>query len=111
MKTLDEQVAEKMGWSPNGLGRNSKMIKAPLWKDNSGAFWGADLPDFSTDWNDTKIVIKFMRERGYEYGVDSKEFSWSMLIIPRNCHYKEIIDDNLPLAACKLFLQIDLEVK
>ena len=127
MKTLDEKVAEKMGWTQWGMGRNSKMMKAPLWKNNEGENYGADLPDFSTDWNATKILIKFMRERGYQYFIipDSNhyfksvyehyELEWRRWFATSSGKGRwlegrlvKIKDDNLPLAACEAFMEVEL---
>jgi len=129
VKTLDEKVAEKMGWE----WKRVRTYGYPTNDDIHGYGWAwtngkenfgevkytseangpppsYPLPPFSTDWNATKIVIKFMRERGYEYDIEGGEFFWMYPSKPCTA-YKKITDDNLPLAACEAFLQIDLEVK
>ena len=141
MKSLDEKVAEKMGWE-----QKERKRKGPMCGEWIETYWEAPecpsrgtetfmrgcrrgLPKFSSDWNATNIVIKFMRERGYQPSVTpivgrfDLEFHWLMMVeenhgehgieyIPEPCIQGiEIIDDNLPLAACEAFLQIDLEVK
>ena len=115
--TIDEKVAEKMGWRVSDIGH--------LWEDANGKpVWiYKKLPKFSSDWNATKILIKFMRERGFGWSVEyagwshtkdhpkgyqPQDFSWHN---NKESVDSEIIDDNLPLAACDAFLQIYLEVK
>ena len=146
MKTLDEKVAEKMGWE----WKRVRTYGYPTNDDIHGYGWAwtngkenfgevkytseangpppsYPLPPFSTDWNATKIVIKFMRERGYSYcvyddyvaGIDRIFFYWGNPKEPIQGYAiaaeveitVEIIDDDLLLAACEAFLQIDLEGK
>jgi len=121
MKTLDEQVAEKMGWKqsptmmweqPGPSGRVTSDEDYAKGIIVSDSWMHSYPPKFSSDWNATKILIKFMRERGYEYGVRGDVFYWwieNYGVISEGS--AEIIDDNLPLAACEAFLQLDLEGK
>ena len=118
--TIDEKVAEKMGWKlwPG----NDTTEGVDYWSISK--YWNdkhPTLPKFSSDWNDTKILIKFMRERGYEWDVPyyfdeegNKAVHWWKIDgddADSPVGTAIVIDDNLPLAACEAFLQIDLEVK
>jgi len=80
------------------------------------------LPNFSGDWNDTKILIRWMRGRGWEYEIKPYDminyrfYWWNAVLdeIHTIFHHTEIQDDNLPFAACEAFLQIpdkELEVE
>jgi len=126
--TIDEKVAEKMGWIPTKISPSLYDSKYPMdgFLAPDGSIHG-DVPNFSTDWNATKILIKFMRERGYSWvkeiddtyeetrftnapfwEVDVEIFIWGHKIKHKTFE-ANITDDNLPLAACEAFLQIDLK--
>jgi len=125
--SLDEKVAEKMGWTiksyrPASMGGlRGASIGTPNWRDPDGVNYGVEPPPFSSDWNATKILIKFMRDQQafiYLIGYRHKDY-WHRL--DRNQFFKwycmngwcskgsaEIIDDNLPLAACEAFIEVEL---
>ena len=125
MKSLDEQVAKKMEWTTCEvedpyLDRSwVKGLRSPDGKE----FALGHLPPFSSDWNVVReYLIPFMRDQKsfiYLIGYRKKDY-WHRL--DRNQFFKwycmnghcskgsaEIIDDDLAPAACKAFLQIDLE--
>ena len=108
MKTLDEKVAEKMGWELAGefLWRH-KHPECDQW------VYEDELPKFSSDWNATKILIKFMRERGYSWNKQdilsmAGHAEWFVWTLTKNPIKAKITDDNLPLAACEAFLEVKL---
>ena len=125
MKTLDEKVAEKMGWEKKEYRSDSFYEADYLYWEKPESLQGTEtfteLPAFSSDWNDTKILIKFMRDQQafiYLIGYRHKDY-WHRL--DRNQFFKwycmngwcskgsaEITDDNLPLAACEAFMEVEL---
>jgi len=113
---LREQVFRKMG----GWTYLEKSEFGPAqWTDGNNGYY--ELPPIDSSWEVcAKYLVPFMREKGYEYNIKShsthcnqKSFEWlelgtteDMILCVTSA---EIIDDKLPEAACKAFMEVNLD--
>jgi len=114
--TLCEQVFRKMEWSFVDY----ELGVEAYWEAPTGETGLYGLPPIDSSWEVTaKYLVRFMREKGYEYNIKShsthcnqKSFEWLKLGTTEDMIFcvtsAEIIDDKLPEAACKAFMEVKL---
>lgn len=116
-KSLDEQVFRKMGW---------EWIEPTVDTPVAEPYWAYDgkvqtldyegFPPISSVWEVTaKYLVPFMRERGWLYeirmdGQGNIAFAWQDNIDAGATEYiyAEIKNDDLALAACESFMEVEL---
>jgi len=112
MKTLDEKVAKKMGWEQIVWNKELGYHPNGSWLTPDETHY-VNLPSFSSDWNATKILIKFMRERGYSWNKQdilsmAGHAEWFVWTLTKNPIKAKIIDDDIHYAACEAFMEVEL---
>lgn len=110
---LRRSVFEKMGWELNS-GKHFTFWKYPDMPELTfeNVIYRNNLPKIETDWQVTaQYLVPFMREKGFVYAIEESHFIWIYV----GCDNSDIspieikiIDNNLPLAACKAFMEVEL---
>jgi len=119
MKTeaeLTEQVFRKMGWEKITWVKDLSYIDNGDWihPDKDGRV--QELPPIDSQWEVTaKYLVPFMREKGYKYNLESDGYFWWVTKNSRRMWIRdqgeEIKDDNIAEAACKAFMEVELNEK
>ena len=109
---LREKVFIKIEWEQLDAGRDTD----DLWwwkKDKSDGGYFQELPPLEITWEVcAEFLVPFMREKGFDYQIviwptDMEVFKFGNLL--KNISYHaEIKDDNIALAACKAFMEVEL---
>lgn len=113
---LREKVFKRMGWeltSLNYFGLHWKYPDMPVLTAGN-VIWEDELPPIETDWQVTaQYLLPFMRGKGFGYELLENEsgikvyFHWMPRHIHSGCSTSEIINDNIALAACQAFLEVN----
>ena len=129
MKTeaeLREQVFRKMGWRKKPFTLDSGKVIENLYWDITATEFDTEkmyppllLPPIETSWEVcAKYLVPFMRERGYSWTATVYQFSdrlhsdfhfewWHET--KTTVYESDIKDDNIAEAACKAFMEVELE--
>ncbi len=126
--TLDEKCFRKMEWkhykADEAMHSEGGVYNLnPCWRNQHGQNNMSELPPISSSWEVcAKYLVPFMRERGFRYaifachenrGPDLPEwyncFRWvpEMSLSGQKHYDMEIKDDNIALAACQSFTEVE----